>query len=156
MIVSSKKQTHSLVNKSRQQRLPKPVTENTDLEGQQQTHPAAIIQRAGSDPRSLSPSDTLQLQRTLGNQAVGRLLAGTSQDNQLLIQRKAGDPEKGIAEAEYATLPKGKAIKYTKLAAGCMAVTAYFSDGGGVGYHFAMMVDNATQWGEFVGQIGGK
>lgn len=38
-------------------------------------HPAAIIQRARAAPESLSAADVLQLQRTIGNQAVGRLLA---------------------------------------------------------------------------------
>jgi len=76
--------------------------------------------------------------------------------NRSLIQRSKGDPKKGIKEAEYATLSKGETIKYTKLAAGCMAVTAYFSGGGGVGYHFAMMKNNTAQWEEFVGQIGTK
>jgi hypothetical protein len=37
-------------------------------------HPAIIIQRAVFDPDSLTPHDILQLQRTMGNQAVGRLL----------------------------------------------------------------------------------
>ncbi|MCD4703236.1 MAG: DUF4157 domain-containing protein [Methanosarcinaceae archaeon] len=39
-----------------------------------QTHPAAITQKAQFDPGSLTPADILQLQRTVGNQAVGKLL----------------------------------------------------------------------------------
>ena len=38
-------------------------------------HPAAIIQRAQAAPESLRAADVLQLQRTIGNQAVGQLLA---------------------------------------------------------------------------------
>jgi hypothetical protein len=38
------------------------------------THPAAIIQRVGVEPRSLTSRDVLQLQRTIGNRAVQRLL----------------------------------------------------------------------------------
>jgi hypothetical protein len=44
-----------------------------------QTHPSAIIQRALRDPGSLDPRDVLQLQRTIGNKAVTRLLGQTSQ-----------------------------------------------------------------------------
>jgi hypothetical protein len=45
----------------------------------QQIHPATIIQKARLDPRLLTPGDVLQLQRTMGNQAVGRLLAQKAQ-----------------------------------------------------------------------------
>lgn len=37
--------------------------------------PAAIIQRARINPKSLTPADVLQLQRTIVNKAVGRLLS---------------------------------------------------------------------------------
>jgi|GEM_PF-3427478 len=39
------------------------------------THPAAIIQGARADPRSLTQTDVLQLQRTIGNRAVGQLMS---------------------------------------------------------------------------------
>lgn len=39
-------------------------------------HPADIIQCVQAAPESLGVADVLQLQRTIGNQAVGRLLAG--------------------------------------------------------------------------------
>lgn len=42
------------------------------------SHPAAILNRAKSDPGSLAPVDVLQLQRTLGNQTVGRVLLETA------------------------------------------------------------------------------
>ena len=41
-----------------------------------QQHPAAIIQRATAAPESLTTADVLQLQRTIGNRAVGQLLSG--------------------------------------------------------------------------------
>lgn len=41
--------------------------------------PAAIIQQARRDPDSLTPQDALRLQRTVGNQAVGRLLTPAAQ-----------------------------------------------------------------------------
>jgi hypothetical protein len=37
--------------------------------------PEVVLQRAHRDPRSLSPREVLLLQRTIGNRAVGRLLA---------------------------------------------------------------------------------
>lgn len=40
------------------------------------THPATLIQRAAADPRALSRVEVLQLQRTIGNRAVGALLRG--------------------------------------------------------------------------------
>src|SRR5262245_5745170 len=39
-------------------------------------HPAALIQRATSTPGALSRAPALQLQRTIGNRAVRRLLSG--------------------------------------------------------------------------------
>lgn len=39
------------------------------------SHPMAIIQRARINPKSLTPADILQLQRTIGNRAVGRLIS---------------------------------------------------------------------------------
>ena len=44
--------------------------------GLTQQHPAAIIQRATAAPESLTTADVLQLQRTIGNRAVGQLLSG--------------------------------------------------------------------------------
>jgi hypothetical protein len=52
---------------------PRPRTMSPDPEAQ---HPTAIIQRARAAPESLTRADVLQLQGTVGNQAVGRLLAG--------------------------------------------------------------------------------
>jgi Domain of unknown function (DUF4157) len=43
------------------------------------TNQMAIIQRARINPKSLTPADVLQLQRTIGNRAVGRLLSGIRQ-----------------------------------------------------------------------------
>ncbi len=44
----------------------------------EQVSPAAIFQRASADPRTLTPGNVLQLQRTIGNQAVHQLLARTA------------------------------------------------------------------------------
>ncbi len=45
--------------------------------------PREVLQRAQVDPGSLTPADVLQLQRTVGNRATGRLLA-----QQLTVQTK--------------------------------------------------------------------
>jgi hypothetical protein len=52
---------------------------------------AAIIQRARIDPKSLTSADVLQLQRTIGNRAVGRLLSeirNSSTVQQVPVQRQ--------------------------------------------------------------------
>jgi len=73
--MSSKEQAHSNDKAVSKQPSPKPATEITDILAQQQSHPAAIIQRATLDPGSLTQRDVLQLQRTVGNRVVGQLLA---------------------------------------------------------------------------------
>lgn len=55
------------------------------------SHPASIIQRARIDPKSLTAADVLQLQRTIGNRAVGMLLSeirNPSKVQQAPIQRQ--------------------------------------------------------------------
>jgi hypothetical protein len=46
--------------------------------GRAPLHPADIVQRARLDPGSLTPPEVLQLQRTVGNRAVGQLLSTPS------------------------------------------------------------------------------
>ncbi len=71
----SKEQVNSNDKAASKQPSAKPATEITDILAQQQSHPAAIIQRATLDPGSLTSRDVLQLQRTVGNRVVGQLLA---------------------------------------------------------------------------------
>ncbi|MCO5382494.1 MAG: hypothetical protein NHB15_10730 [Methanosarcina barkeri] len=55
------------------------------------SNPYSIIQRAKINPKSLTHADIMQLQRTIGNQAVGRLLSSignTSTDQQMPVQRQ--------------------------------------------------------------------
>lgn len=61
---------------------PQPVTP--------QPHPAALTQQARLDPGSLVPGDMLHIQRTLGNQAVGRVLAQRETLGYEAIKRKPG------------------------------------------------------------------
>lgn len=62
------------------------------------SNPYSIIQRAKINPKSLTHADVMQLQRTIGNQAVGRLLSGigsTSTAQQATVQRQEIPEEKG-------------------------------------------------------------
>ncbi len=55
------------------------------------SNPYSIIQRAKINPNSLTHADIMQLQRTIGNRAVGRLLSGignTSTAQQVTVQRQ--------------------------------------------------------------------
>jgi hypothetical protein len=72
-----------------------------------QTHPsnpASIIQRAKINPKSLISADVLQLQRTIGNRVVGRLLSeiiSPSKAQQAPIQRQEiqeEEPLQGVFE----------------------------------------------------------
>lgn len=90
--MASKMQTPGHDKGSTEQRSPKPAAGYSAIVAQQQTHPAAIIQRARLAPNSLTANDVLQLQRTIGNQAVGRLLAQVAQRQpvQGVVQRLRG------------------------------------------------------------------
>lgn len=68
-----KTQTHKPEQAVLKQRSSQQTTRNLGLSSYQ-AHPAAIIQQAQLDPRSLTPQDVRYLQSTIGNQAVGRLL----------------------------------------------------------------------------------
>jgi len=60
------------------------------------SYPMTIIQRARINPKSLTPADVLQLQRTIGNREVGRLLLGirSSTAQQAPVQREEKPEEK--------------------------------------------------------------
>jgi hypothetical protein len=83
--MSSKEQTHAKDKTGSKQRGPKPASENLDILAQQQPQPGAIIQRTRLDPNSLTARDVQQLQRSVGNRAVGRLLDHPPQE---VIQRQ--------------------------------------------------------------------
>lgn len=50
------------------QQMPEPVRRSA--------HPTALLQRASANPGSLTRTETLSLQRTIGNRALGRLMRG--------------------------------------------------------------------------------
>jgi len=73
-----------------------------------QTHvsnPAAIIQRSRIDPKFLTSADVLQLQRTIGNRAVGRLLSEIRKPSftvqQLPIQRQEIPEEEDLLQGIF-------------------------------------------------------
>ena len=83
-------------------------------------HLAAIIQRAQAAPESLTPADVLQLQRTIGNRAVGQLMSEigwvhpTNQqapvqrlvpEEEELMQGKFASGLTGTLQAKEETLP---------------------------------------------------
>jgi hypothetical protein len=83
-------------------RLSKLTAKQLDILARQQTLPIAIIQKMGLDSRTLTPSDMLHLQRTIGNQGVSRVLTKTephigTQAATGLIQRVLGE---GVAKGE--------------------------------------------------------
>ncbi len=60
------------------------------------SNPASIIQRARIDPKSLTHADVMQLQQTIGNRAVGRLLSSIrnpSKVQKMPIQRQKLEEE---------------------------------------------------------------
>ena len=86
-------------------------------------HPAAIIQRARAAPESLSAADVLQLQRTIGNRAVGRLLADIgripSTGQQAPVQRQELEEEEDCVEVGSGLEASGDAAASTNCCHNC-------------------------------------
>jgi hypothetical protein len=72
----SQEQAHSVEQDVSEQSLPQSPAKSLDTPARQHTAPSPLIQRTQIDARSLSTGNVLQLQRTLGNQAMGRLVTG--------------------------------------------------------------------------------
>ncbi len=100
----AKRQTHSIEKTNEKQPSARVAGEQLDFQSQPQLHPATAIQRAAPDSPPLLPRDAVQLQSTVGNQAVNRLLDQTltSQANERpkpkakgasepVVQRMIGD-----------------------------------------------------------------
>jgi hypothetical protein len=75
----SKEQAHINDKPVAKKRSSQPAPQNFDALTQQQIHLATISQSDRLDLSSLTASDVLQLQRTIGNQAVDRLLTQRAQ-----------------------------------------------------------------------------
>ncbi len=87
-----------------QSRKPDPTFQKqaTPASRSQESNPSSIIQRARINPKSMTSADVLQLQRSIGNRAVGELLSGTgnaSTAQQAPVQREES-PEKEEEEEE--------------------------------------------------------
>jgi hypothetical protein len=72
-----------------------------------------------------------------------------------IIQTAKGNPA-NLDVGQWGAVGKGGRIQYTALAAGCLAVTVGFADGGGAGVHLAIMLDHEAHWREFQNAIAGK
>jgi hypothetical protein len=73
------------------------------------SNPDSIIQRARIDPKSLTSAEVLQLQRTIGNRAVGRLLSeirNTSKVQQVPVQRQEMPEEKEPLQGKFESKPE--------------------------------------------------
>lgn len=76
-------------------------------------------------------------------------------ENVIQLVKIADDPL-NIEEEEYFIGTSGQSIQYRSLSAGCMAVTVYFSTGGGAGVHMVMLEQGTGQWTTFYNAISGK
>ena len=83
--MTSKEKTQSADKTGSKQKSPVPVVA-PDAQTRQESPLAGLVQRARSDPRLLNPRDVLQLQRTVGNQTVAKMLAGMNHKS--VIQAK--------------------------------------------------------------------
>ncbi len=88
--MSTKEQKHSEPKASTKRRLPKPATNDLETAAKQQIPPAAVIEGVGLDPGSLTAGNVLQLQRAVGNQAVGNLLTKTGQGSRIQPKLQVG------------------------------------------------------------------
>jgi hypothetical protein len=73
------------------------------------SNPASIIQRAKINPKSLTSADVLQLQRTIGNRAVGKLLSGirsTSTAQQIPVQRQKSQEDEEPLQGKFESKPE--------------------------------------------------
>jgi hypothetical protein len=73
------------------------------------SNPYSVIQRAKINPKSLTYADIMQLQRTIGNQAVGRLLSSigsSSTAQQATVQRQEIPEEEEPLQGKFENKPE--------------------------------------------------
>ena len=73
--MSSKEQAHGADKTSAKRPPAKPTSEAPEISTLKQIPPASILQQAGAEPHRVTPEHVLQLQRTIGNRAVGQFLS---------------------------------------------------------------------------------
>lgn len=96
----SKKQTHSSDNTSSKQHSPKPATENIAILAQQSILSATLVQSARIASGRLNLRQVVQLQPTIGNRAVCRLLIQATQKVSP-ASSSAETPGKPVAGNQY-------------------------------------------------------
>ena len=107
----SNKQEHTRNKASSKQRAQNhPAPRNA---AQLQSNPAAAVQQAMLDPKSLTPSAMLQLQRTVGNSAVNQMLS---------VQRATADPATATAPAAAPAAALPSADELTTRLARCIGI----------------------------------
>jgi len=112
----------------------KSIRQSTEVEGQElqgfdssQMHPSTILQRAQEKPSSLKPDQVLQLQRTVGNQAVGQLLSETSTPSIQRQENNTGLPDHiktGVESLSGESLDDVK-VHYNSVKPGQLQANAY-------------------------------
>ena len=84
----------------REQRSIKPANYNSDVRTQEQIPSTSLLMtRAQQKPERLAPTHTLQLQRTIGNRAVSRLLPQAAQPTLLQTKSDVADYLEKMKEA---------------------------------------------------------
>lgn len=94
--MSSKEQPHSQARAASNYRPPQSGVQGLN-NFDQQTEAALIVQRTRLNTSALTPSDFLQFQRTIGNQAVGGLLSGIAP---LQTQKRVLSPSGGVIQTK--------------------------------------------------------
>jgi hypothetical protein len=136
--MASKEQTHRNDNASSTRKLSEPATRNPDLPARQQNQPATLIQRAMHKPELLTPSDVLQLQRMVGNQATRKVLANVPHPATLVHPQRQATLSPRVMEDEGKTEPgttQGQAVNW------CEAQTGTLEPG------------QINEWGEMDGTL---
>lgn len=91
--MSAKEQAHDKDKENAKRKHLKPAADNMNVIAQQQPTSVMVIRKSRHDSNALNANDVQQLQGTLGNQMVSRLLAQT------VIQRE-GTPESHVQAAD--------------------------------------------------------
>jgi hypothetical protein len=134
--MASEMQTHNKDKARVDHRSLKPAARDPNSPVWGDTHPATIIQGAQLDPRTLTPRDLQQLQRTIGNQAVGRLLSQNT--------RRRPDSGAQLSGLSHST-PLASTSSPTNYTTGGKKPGGQIQEGEVIG---------GRTWGEFFGDIG--
>jgi hypothetical protein len=157
--MASETQGYASASKTVEQRTP-PQQEQILIEQPVPLH--HLARRAKNNPQLLSQRDILQLQRTIGNQSVIRLLPGKRQPVQRLsmaVEEAEDLPQYGPALVQRATQVESHPVDETALQndrfsdvdelAMATAVQQLSTNGGPRGRHMMTYIDNADEvvWG---------